>query len=60
MLLQPFSMEMDISTVNSGSGSDIFFCILLVFIDLSYLQELLHTKRLYTTSYIGVIVIYKK
>ena len=37
-----------------------FFCILLVFIDLSYLQELLQTKRLYTTSYIGVIVIYKK
>ena len=36
------------------------FCILLVFIDLSYLQELLQTKRLYTTSYIGVIVIYKK
>ena len=31
-----------------------FFCILLVFIGLSYLQELLQTKRLYTTSYIGV------
>ena len=38
----------------------LFFCILLVFIDLSYLQELLQTKRLYTTIYIGVIVIYKK
>ena len=37
-----------------------FFFILLVFIDLSYLQELLQTKRLYTTSYIGVKVIYKK
>ena len=36
------------------------FCILLVFIDLTYLQELLQTKRLYTTSYMGVIVIYKR
>ena len=36
-------------------NSGLFFCILLVFIDLRYLQELLQTKRLYTTSYIGVI-----
>ena len=37
-----------------------FFLFLLHFIDLSYLQQLLRTKRLYTTSYIGVTVIYKK
>ena len=37
----------------------IFFWILLVFIGLSYLQELLQTKRLYATSYIGVIYLQK-
>ena len=52
-------MTMSYWRTNSTERKIFFFFVFYWFL-LSYLQELLQTKRFYTTSYIGVIVIYQK